>query len=258
MQEAFLLMLVALPPPPSFPVFGDRVLDCPMAGGKSLLPTMQMNPAVWNDGDKPLWNWDDALLQELYEGQQATATDMMAAKPLNFENCWTDATECLTLDFGPFETIHRWKRMLDCDEFVGARRSKHTVVSINEDIYVFGGDNGKSMLNDVLRFDVKEKSWGRAIVTGSPPAPRYHHSAVKSRSLVQDQLLRNRKTLVYVLQEICEVKVSHPHPFSELRHSSDARMRESAVRNNHISGPDVRCYPPTARCYASVDCAVNV
>nr|CAD7202625.1 unnamed protein product [Timema douglasi]CAD7413750.1 unnamed protein product [Timema poppensis] len=103
---------------------------------------------------------------------------MMAAKPLNFENCWTDATECLTLDFGPFETIHRWKRMLDCDEFVGARRSKHTVVSINEDIYVFGGDNGKSMLNDVLRFDVKEKSWGRAIVTGSPPAPRYHHSAV--------------------------------------------------------------------------------
>nr|CAD7461971.1 unnamed protein product [Timema tahoe] len=107
---------------------------------------------------------------------------VMAAKPLNFENCWTDATECLTLDFGPFETIHRWKRMLDCDEFVGARRSKHTVVSINEDIYVFGGDNGKSMLNDVLRFDVKEKSWGRAIVTGSPPAPRYHHSAVVSRS----------------------------------------------------------------------------
>nr|CAD7431223.1 unnamed protein product [Timema monikensis] len=106
----------------------------------------------------------------------------MAAKPLNFENCWTDATECLTLDFGPFETIHRWKRMLDCDEFVGARRSKHTVVSINEDIYVFGGDNGKSMLNDVLRFDVKEKSWGRAIVTGSPPAPRYHHSAVRWRN----------------------------------------------------------------------------
>lgn len=45
-------------------------------------------------------------------------------------------------------------------------------------IYVFGGDNGKRMLNDLLRFDVKEKSWGRAFATGTPPAPRYHHSAV--------------------------------------------------------------------------------
>lgn len=36
------------------------------------------------------------------------------------------------------------------------------------------------MLNDLLRFDVKEKSWGRAFATGTPPAPRYHHSAVVS------------------------------------------------------------------------------
>ncbi|XP_068984941.1 leucine-zipper-like transcriptional regulator 1 isoform X3 [Bombus flavifrons] len=86
--------------------------------------------------------------------------------------------ECLTLDFGPFETVHRWQRMPECDEFVGARRSKHTVVAYKDAIYVFGGDNGKRMLNDLLRFDVKEKSWGRAFATGVPPAPRYHHSAV--------------------------------------------------------------------------------
>ncbi len=36
------------------------------------------------------------------------------------------------------------------------------------------------MLNDLLRFDVKEQSWGRAFSTGTPPAPRYHHSAVVS------------------------------------------------------------------------------
>jgi hypothetical protein len=60
------------------------------------------------------------------------------------------------------------------------RRSKHTVVAYEDAIYVFGGDNGKSMLNDLLRFDVKEMSWGRAFVTGTPPAPRYHHSAVVS------------------------------------------------------------------------------
>ena len=34
------------------------------------------------------------------------------------------------------------------------------------------------MLNDLLRFDVKDCSWGRVVTTGSPPAPRYHHSAV--------------------------------------------------------------------------------
>lgn len=86
--------------------------------------------------------------------------------------------ECLTLDLGPFETVHRWQRMPECDEFVGARRSKHTIVAYKDAIYVFGGDNGKRMLNDLLRFDVKEKSWGRAFAMGIPPAPRYHHSAV--------------------------------------------------------------------------------
>lgn len=35
--------------------------------------------------------------------------------------------ECLTLDFGPFEAVHRWRRMPECDEFVGARyvNNKH-------------------------------------------------------------------------------------------------------------------------------------
>ncbi|XP_035780343.1 leucine-zipper-like transcriptional regulator 1 homolog [Anopheles albimanus] len=75
-------------------------------------------------------------------------------------------------------TANKWKRESDCDEFVGARRSKHTVVAYKEAIYVFGGDNGKNMLNDLIRFGVKDKSWGRAFATGTPPAPRYHHSAV--------------------------------------------------------------------------------
>lgn len=68
--------------------------------------------------------------------------------------------------------------MPECDEFVGARRSKHTIVPYKNALYVFGGDNEKSMLNDLLRLDCKEKSWGRAFSTGIPPAPRYHHSAV--------------------------------------------------------------------------------
>ncbi|CAH1786003.1 unnamed protein product [Owenia fusiformis] len=105
---------------------------------------------------------------------------MAAAAPLagEFSHDWQESAECLTLDFGPFETVHRWKQMPECDEFVGARRSKHTVVAYKEALYVFGGDNGKTMLNDLLRFDVKDKSWACAFTTGYPPAPRYHHSAV--------------------------------------------------------------------------------
>lgn len=43
---------------------------------------------------------------------------MAIARPSDFDSSYS---ECLTLDFGPFETVHRWKRMPECDEFVGAR-----------------------------------------------------------------------------------------------------------------------------------------
>ena len=33
----------------------------------------------------------------------------------------SDIFESLTLDFGPYETVQRWKRMPAWDEFVGAR-----------------------------------------------------------------------------------------------------------------------------------------
>ncbi|XP_049699014.1 leucine-zipper-like transcriptional regulator 1 isoform X2 [Helicoverpa armigera] len=88
----------------------------------------------------------------------------------------------LRMEFGPFETVHKWKRMSECYEFVGARRSKHTAVAYKDAIYVFGGDNGKSMLNDLIRFDIREKSWTKTGCMGVPPAPRYHHSAVVHRS----------------------------------------------------------------------------
>ncbi|XP_052124024.1 leucine-zipper-like transcriptional regulator 1 homolog [Frankliniella occidentalis] len=88
------------------------------------------------------------------------------------------SADCLTLEFGPFEVVHKWKRMQECSEFVGSRRSKHTMVSYKDNVFVFGGDNGKSMLNDLLVYDCKGKSWGRVPQGQNPPAPRYHHSAV--------------------------------------------------------------------------------
>lgn len=65
-----------------------------------------------------------------------------------------------TGEFNFGDNINQWKKYLEVDEFVGARRSKHTVVSYKDAIYVFGGDNGKQMLNDLIRFDIVEKSWG--------------------------------------------------------------------------------------------------
>lgn len=52
---------------------------------------------------------------------------MAIARPpgMEFDYNWPESTECLTLDFGPFETVHRWKRMPECDEFVGARYVFH-------------------------------------------------------------------------------------------------------------------------------------
>ena len=49
---------------------------------------------------------------------------MAIARPpgVEFDHNWPESAECLTLDFAqPFETVHRWKRMPECDEFVGAR-----------------------------------------------------------------------------------------------------------------------------------------
>lgn len=109
-----------------------------------------------------------------------STSSTMSIKGLSTSSTLSTTTmdNCLNLDFAPMDPIHQWKRMPECDEFVGARRSKHTVVAYKDAIYVFGGDNGKNMLNDLIRFDVKDKSWGRAFATGNPPIARYHHSAV--------------------------------------------------------------------------------
>lgn len=82
------------------------------------------------------------------------------------------------LNFGPHEPIHWWKKLQSCEEFVGAPRSKHTMVAFGDCMYFFGGDNGRKMLNDFLVCHIRDSSWARVVYTGTPPAPRYHHSAV--------------------------------------------------------------------------------
>lgn len=84
----------------------------------------------------------------------------------------------LTTSGGQAKRAHQWCVEESCNEFVGAKRSKHTIVSCKNAIFVFGGDDGRKMLNDLLRFDLHDNSWGRVVTKHHPPAPRYHHSAV--------------------------------------------------------------------------------
>lgn len=51
-------------------------------------------------------------------------------------SCWPENTEGLTLDFGPFETVHRWTRMPECDEFVGARYTHCIYWLDNENLHI--------------------------------------------------------------------------------------------------------------------------
>ena len=73
-----------------------------------------------------------------------------------------------------------WVKMSECDEqFIGPKRSKHTMVAYNNSLYVFGGDNGKQMLNDLICYDSVSNVWSKTLNL-SPPTPRYHHTAVVS------------------------------------------------------------------------------
>ena len=72
----------------------------------------------------------------------------------------------MTLNFNPREPAHRWKKLSSCEEFVGTKRSKHTIVAWNDRIYVFGGDNGRRMLNDFLVSHIHDFSWARVVYTG--------------------------------------------------------------------------------------------
>lgn len=56
-------------------------------------------------------------------GALAGGARSKVAPSVDFDHSCSDSVEYLTLNFGPFETVHRWRRLPPCDEFVGARYS---------------------------------------------------------------------------------------------------------------------------------------
>ena len=45
-------------------------------------------------------------------------------------------------------------------------------------MYIFGGSNGKSPLNDTFCFNFPTRTWTRVMISGEIPSPREGHSAV--------------------------------------------------------------------------------
>lgn len=72
----------------------------------------------------------------------------------------------LNLNFSPRKPFNLWRKLSCCEEFVGTKRSKHTIVAWNDRIYVFGGDDGRRMLNDFLVSHIRDSSWARVVYTG--------------------------------------------------------------------------------------------
>ncbi|ETN43014.1 uncharacterized protein HMPREF1541_02172 [Cyphellophora europaea CBS 101466] len=58
-----------------------------------------------------------------------------------------------------------------------APRTNHTMISHNDQMYLFGGTNGTSWFNDVWTYDAKTNLWTEQDCIGYIPAPREGHSA---------------------------------------------------------------------------------
>ena len=60
---------------------------------------------------------------------------MASAKECSESSDHETFSDCLTLEFGPFEPIDCWRKMPECDKFVGAPRSKHTMVKKSKEAF---------------------------------------------------------------------------------------------------------------------------
>lgn len=59
-------------------------------------------------------------LESLTDSKMATGSCSHPPRPFEIDGD-LEAIDTLSLDFGRFERVNRWKGMPECDEFVGAR-----------------------------------------------------------------------------------------------------------------------------------------
>lgn len=103
-------------------------------------------------------------------GALAGGARSKVAPSVDFDHSCSDSVEYLTLNFGPFETVHRWRRLPPCDEFVGARyggiQGSWRLGGISEEVH--GGVQGRGWVGrGVLERDLVME--GRVAVFGKVP-----------------------------------------------------------------------------------------
>ncbi|MGH0167338.1 UNVERIFIED_CONTAM: hypothetical protein FKN15_073683 [Acipenser sinensis] len=83
------------------------------------------------------------------------------APSVEFDHSCSDSVEYLTLNFEPFETVHRWRRLPPCDEFVGARlpvaRSAHGATVYSDKLWIFAGYDGNARLSDMWTISLQDR-----------------------------------------------------------------------------------------------------
>ncbi|KAG7244028.1 hypothetical protein INR49_006189 [Caranx melampygus] len=94
------------------------------------------------------------------------------APSVDFDHSCSDSVEYLTLNFGPFETVHRWRRLPPCDEFVGASlpvaRSAHGATVYSDKLWIFAGYDGNARLNDMWTISLQDREhacWEEASIS---------------------------------------------------------------------------------------------
>jgi hypothetical protein len=94
-------------------------------------------------------------------------------------NLGLSQTDCC-LSSSSINTLHAWYNV----EAVGShpppcQRSLHSSALMKDNIYIFGGYDGTSRVNDFYSFDCNSRSWSIVIhLSGQPPSPRDRHISV--------------------------------------------------------------------------------
>lgn len=57
-------------------------------------------------------------------------------------------------------------------------RSLHSVSYLNDYLFIFGGFDGESRINDFYKYSIKESEWRKIITNDIPPTPRERHFSI--------------------------------------------------------------------------------
>jgi N-acetylneuraminic acid mutarotase len=74
----------------------------------------------------------------------------------------------------------RWKNLSVITPNTPSPRAGHGLTSVDSRLFVFGGDNGSSVLNDLYEYNISSKKWCYLRINDTQPTPRAGHGFVST------------------------------------------------------------------------------